>query len=82
MRIWPKGPRNQGSAELASRSVAPVPTPYPPVPAKMPARVSCNTRCVNAPCWRTYDDGRKVKFTAKQGWNPFENRFEWDAGPC
>ena len=56
--------------------------PYPPAPAKVPGRVSCSTRCVNADCWRTYDDGRKVKFRAKQKWNPFDNRFEWDAGPC
>jgi len=56
--------------------------PFPPAPAKTPGRVSCNTRCINADCWRTYDDGRKVKFRAKSKWNPFENRFEWDAGPC
>jgi hypothetical protein len=37
---------------------------------------------VNADCWRTYDDGRKAKFRARQKWNPFKNRFEWDAGPC
>lgn len=56
--------------------------PFPPRPAKVPSRVSCNTRCINADCWRTYDDGRKVKFRARQKWNPFDNRFEWDAGPC
>jgi len=56
--------------------------PFPPAPAKTPGRVSCSTRCINADCWRTYDDGRKVKFRAKSKWNPFENRFEWDAGPC
>jgi hypothetical protein len=56
--------------------------PFPPRPEKVPGRVSCNTRCINADCWRTYDDGRKVKFRAKSKWNPFENRFEWDAGPC
>jgi TPR repeat protein len=56
--------------------------PFPPAPARTPGRVSCSTRCINADCWRTYDDGRKVKFRAKSKWNPFENRFEWDAGPC
>lgn len=56
--------------------------PYPPRPEKVPGRVSCNTHCINADCWRTYDDGRKVKFRAQQKWNPLNNRFEWDAGPC
>jgi hypothetical protein len=56
--------------------------PFPPRPEKVPGRVSCNTRCINADCWRTYDDGSKVKFRAKSKWNPFENCFEWDAGPC
>jgi hypothetical protein len=55
---------------------------FPPAPARTPGRVSCSTRCINADCWRTYDDGRKVKLRAKSKWNPFENRFEWDAGPC
>jgi hypothetical protein len=55
---------------------------FPPAPARTPGRVSCSTRCINADCWRTYDDGRKVKLRAKSKWDPFENRFEWDAGPC
>ncbi|MFZ5482901.1 MAG: tetratricopeptide repeat protein [Pseudomonadota bacterium] len=55
---------------------------YPARPAKRPGVTSCNTRCVNADCWRTYDDGRKVRFQAKQKWNSFESRFEWDSGPC
>jgi hypothetical protein len=55
---------------------------FPPAPARTPGRVSCSTHCINADCWRTYDDGRKVKLRAKSKWDPFENRFEWDAGPC
>jgi hypothetical protein len=39
-------------------------------------------RCVNTDCWRTYDDGRKVKFHANQKWNPLESRFEWNAVSC
>ena len=56
--------------------------PYPATPAKVPGRVSCNTRCFNADCYRTYDNGRKVRFQATQKWNPFSNTFEWDSGSC
>lgn len=55
---------------------------YPAVPAKRPGVVSCNTRCVNALCFRTYDDGRKVKFTAQQVWDPFTSSFKFDSGGC
>lgn len=81
-------PGNFGKALDAYLKKAEAPTasaaddPFPPAPARTPGRVSCSTRCINADCWRTYDDGRKVKFRAKSKWNPFENRFEWDAGPC
>ena len=43
---------------------------------------SCNTRCINDSCRRTYDDGRRVRFRAKQKWNPFNNSFVWDSGSC
>jgi len=56
--------------------------PYPARPAKVPGRVSCSTRCMNADCYRTYDSGRKIRFQAKQKWNPFNNSFEWDSGSC
>lgn len=55
---------------------------FPPRPAKVNGRVSCNTRCINSQCWRTYDNGRKVRFQARQKINPFTNQLEWDAGPC
>jgi hypothetical protein len=44
--------------------------------------VTCNTRCNNGDCYRTYNDGRKVRFQARQKWNPFNNQFEWDSGGC
>jgi hypothetical protein len=44
--------------------------------------VSCNTKCINGDCYRTYDDGRKLHFQAKQKWDPFESRFDWDSGSC
>jgi hypothetical protein len=55
---------------------------YPARPTKKPGRVSCNTRCMNADCYRTYDDGRKLHFQAKQKFNSFNNQFEWDSGSC
>jgi TPR repeat protein len=55
---------------------------YPARPAKIPGVVSCNTKCSNADCLRTYDDGRKVRFQAKQKWDPFENTFKFDSGSC
>ncbi|MCA1979294.1 MAG: sel1 repeat family protein [Thiobacillus sp.] len=86
---WLKKPAHAKPADASRRAKAegspdaPAATGgFPPRPAKVPGRVSCNTRCVNAQCWRTYDNGRKVKFIARQKWNPFENRFEWDSGSC
>lgn len=58
------------------------PDPYPARPAKRRGVVSCNTRCVNADCWRTYDDGKKVRFTAKRRWDSLKNEFVWDSGSC
>jgi TPR repeat protein len=55
---------------------------YPTAPAKRPGVVSCNTRCVNGDCWRTYDGGRKVRFRATQKINPLTSQFEWDSGSC
>lgn len=56
--------------------------PWPARPAKRPGVTSCNTRCVNGDCYRTYDDGRHVRFQAQQKWNPFNSQFEWDSGGC
>jgi len=55
---------------------------YPARPAKQPGVTSCNTRCNNSDCYRTYDDGRKVHFQARQKFNPINNQFEWDSGSC
>lgn len=55
---------------------------FPPKPAKINGKVSCNTRCINNQCWRTYDTGKKIRFQAKQKINPFTNQLEWDPGPC
>ena len=55
---------------------------YPARPEVMPGLTTCNTRCVNGDCYRTYGDGRKVHFQARQKWNPIDNQFEWDSGNC
>lgn len=55
---------------------------YPARPEPRPGLTTCNTRCSNGDCYRTYGDGRKVHFQARQKWNPFNNQFEWDAGSC
>jgi hypothetical protein len=43
---------------------------------------TCNTRCINADCWRTYDDGEKVKFRAKRVYDSFSGDWKWDSGSC
>ena len=61
---------------------APAADGFPPRPAKRPGVVSCNTNCTNADCWRTYDSGRKVRFRAKQVFDPFSGQFKFDSGNC
>ena len=55
---------------------------YPARPAARPGVTTCNTRCVNGDCYRTYDSGRKVRFQARQRFNPLTSQFEWDSGAC
>lgn len=72
--------RAKGEAVETSKETAL--TPWPPRPAREANVTRCNTRCLNGDCYRTYSDGRKVRFQAKQEWNPFDNKFEWDSGGC
>lgn len=55
---------------------------WPAQPAAVPGQVRCNTRCTNADCFRTYSDGRRVRFQARQVWDPFTNSFKFDSGSC
>lgn len=55
---------------------------FPPRPAGSPGKTVCATNCFNAQCFRTYSDGRQVKFTAKQVWDPLNNTFKFDSGSC
>lgn len=55
---------------------------FPPRPASQPGKTVCSTKCFNAQCFRTYSDGREVKFTAKQIWDPFNSTWKFDSGSC
>jgi alpha/beta superfamily hydrolase len=56
--------------------------PFPNRPNKIPGRVSCNTRCLNATCWRTYDDGKKVRFQAQRKYDAISGEWKFDSGGC
>ena len=72
------GNRNWPDAQTAQSQAA----AFPVRPDVKPGRTTCTTRCLNGDCYRTYDDGRKVQFQAKQKWNSLNNQFEWDSGTC
>jgi len=55
---------------------------FPALPAKTPGVVSCNTRCVNAACWRTYDSGKKVQFQAQHIYDALSGVWKFDSGSC
>lgn len=55
---------------------------YPERPAQRPGVVTCNTRCNNGDCYRTYGDGRKTHFQARQKFNPLNSQWEFDSGSC
>ncbi|MBY8967231.1 SEL1-like repeat protein [Algiphilus sp. NNCM1] len=55
---------------------------FPPAPDSKPGVVSCRTRCWNGECYRTYDDGRKVRFQAERRIDPFTGDLDWDSGDC
>ena len=74
-KVRPQAPAPQAKSSAANDR-------FPAAPAKRPGVVSCNTNCVNASCFRTYDDGRRVKFQAKQVFDPFSRTFKFDSGSC
>jgi TPR repeat protein len=88
-RAWKSGqaiPEIHDAARLKSAPRAmtdgnvPANGPFPAKPERKPGVTSCNTRCVNAECYRTYDDGRQVHFQAKR---VFEfGEWKWDSGEC
>jgi len=70
------------SHPVSPRQAAPADDGYPARPAKQPGVVSCNARCNNADCWRTYDDGQKVRFQAKRKFDPISGEWKFDSGGC
>lgn len=56
--------------------------PFPTAPAARPGVVTCSTKCINGDCYRTYDDGRQVRFQAKRVYNALTSQWEWDSGSC
>jgi uncharacterized protein len=55
---------------------------FPAAPATRPGVTSCNTRCNNGQCLRTYDSGKHVAFQAEHKFNALNNEWEWDPGTC
>jgi hypothetical protein len=55
---------------------------FPARPEVQQGVTTCNTRCENSTCYRTYDSGKQVEYQARQKWNPVTNRFDWDASTC
>lgn len=41
-------------------------------------RVTCQNKCVNGSCIRTFSDGRTEHWQAPQAFNPITQQFEWD----
>lgn len=66
------------SSVVASNSSS----PYPPRPAAKPGYITCNTKCFNGDCYRTYSDGEQVRFQARRKYNPMSGQFEFDSGGC
>lgn len=56
--------------------------PWPTRPAHRPGVTSCNTRCVNGSCWRTYDDGRHVRLNVPPTMDPFSGQLTFKTPPC
>jgi hypothetical protein len=55
---------------------------WPARPAKTPGETTCNTRCINGSCWRTYDSGRHVHFTVPPSVDPFSGDITFNQPPC
>ncbi|MDX2321739.1 MAG: ankyrin repeat domain-containing protein [Moritella sp.] len=55
---------------------------YPSQPASKSGYLTCNTKCFNADCYRTFSDGKKIRFRAQQKFNAFTSQWEWDSGTC
>jgi TPR repeat protein len=70
------------SNDTADSALAASGDSFPARPGKTPGVVSCNTRCVNAACWRTYDNGKKVRFQAQHKFDALSGEWKFDSGAC
>ena len=57
-------------------------SPWPARPAKVPGQTTCNTRCLNGSCWRTYDNGRHVHFNVAPSIDPFSGNMTFNPPSC
>lgn len=55
---------------------------WPERPARTPGVTSCNTRCENGSCWRTYDSGKHKHFIVPPTMDPFTNQMKFETPPC
>ena len=55
---------------------------FPAIPVTKLGYITCNTRCVNGDCYRTYSDGSQMHFQAVQRFNALTRQWEWDSGSC
>jgi hypothetical protein len=57
-------------------------SPWPARPEKVPGETTCNTRCINGSCWRTYDNGRHVHLNVAPSVDPFSGNITFNPPPC
>ncbi|MDE2268083.1 MAG: sel1 repeat family protein [Betaproteobacteria bacterium] len=81
VREFPKA-SSARSERTANRAPASQGGPWPARPARRPGVTTCNTRCVNGSCWRTYDDGRHVHLNVAPTMDPFSGQLTFNAPPC
>ena len=55
---------------------------WPARPAKTQGQTSCNTRCINGSCWRTYDNGQHVHLNVPPSMDPFSGEMTFNTPPC
>ena len=72
---------NQRKTEPLSKQDSPN-NMWPARPAKTQGQTSCNTRCINGSCWRTYDNGQHVHLNVPPSMDPFSGEMTFNTPPC
>lgn len=75
----PGNTTNIGAPQNIAKISGPIDGSFPAPPKQTN---SCNTRCIAGKCWRTYGDGRKLRFQAMQKWHTSKRKFVLDSGSC